>query len=227
MRAFSGLLAVFASLVAQPSLAYERTIYIPRSVMMYSQQYNFSSDNINALLDLKQKHPDIKVRLGKIVLSPGDDGSILCRTWFPISPAEKLPFGEFIKAALISELTEAGIYSESEGRALSLQFESIDFSSFGAGKWSFRASLSVENKEAQMFSHEHRFELAFAASPACRAVARAFMPSVQGFLKSIYHDTRFQELIFPASVVSTQQESSPPLVPPQTSATTESNQRAD
>lgn len=187
-----------SSVLTTPSFGYERTIYIPRSVTLFSQPYQFSSDNINALGELKQRNPAIKIKFGEVALAKGDDGSIYCRGWFPITTEKNVPFGEFVKTALISELTEAGMHSDLDGQTLSLRFENIDFNTVGSGKWTFRAELSAANKKAEIFSYEHTFESAFVAATACRAVANAFVPGIQGFLRSIYKDARFYELVAPA-----------------------------
>lgn len=183
--------------LATPSFGYEQTIYIPRSVTLFSQPYHFSSDNINALRELKQRNPAIKVKFGEIALAKGDDGSKYCRGWFPITTEKNVPFGEFVKTALMSELAEAGMHSDLDGQTLSLRFESIDFNTVGSGKWTFSAELSTANRKAEVFSYEHTFESFFIAAAACRAVANAFVPGIQGFLRSIYKDARFYELVTP------------------------------
>jgi hypothetical protein len=207
MKSFPMLVLLSAFLTTNIAHA-QTTIYIPAQVTMNSQGYNTPADNLNALAELKQKNPGVKVKMGKIVLPPGDDGTIYCRTYFPIKPGSAVSFGGYVNAALFSELKQADLYSENDGRALSIQFETIDFTSFGEGKWMFKASLSVDDKAVQTFSYQHPFELSFMAAKACGAVTRALAPGVQAFLKSIYTDARFQELL-----ASSQAEGAKPVAP--------------
>lgn len=193
MRILPVLALIVSCLVTPPSLSYDRFIYIPRSVTIYSQQYDFSSENIAALAGFKNS--GVKLKVAQFRPASGDDGSMLCRGWFPIVPTSGVSFSEFVKTALTNELTEAGIYSENDGLELSVQVESIDFNSFGSGKWTYRATLATLTKGPQVFSYEHPFDTPFTAAAACRAVASAFVPGVQGFLRAIYADPRFHELL--------------------------------
>lgn len=171
------------------------TIYLPRRVTIYAQNYSLAEKNLAALSDLKAK--GIKFKLGTFTPAEGDKGSLMCRSWFPVNAPSGISFSEFLNAALVSELSEVGVYSESEGIELSLKVESIDFESFGSGKWIFRASITTAKKEPLVITYEHPFEIAFAAPAACRAVGSAFMPGTQAFLNAIYSDPKFLVLFEP------------------------------
>lgn len=192
MEAFPYILMAVLTIATSQAYAYERTIYIPRSVTIHSNQYTISKPNMEALTAIKSA--GVKLYVGQFTPATGDDGSIMCRGWFPIAPKRGVSFSEFLKSALTSELTEAGIYSETEGTELSIQIEEIDFTSAFSGMWKFRVRIATAKKEAAVFTFERSFENSYAAAAACASVGAAFVPSVQEFLNSIYSNQKFLDL---------------------------------
>lgn len=194
----STVLTGFMLLSAAPVLAASRLLTLPIPVTLYSQPYSMGEESFAALTDLKEA--GVKLKLTPFVPSrPEDEPSTWCRGWFPVVPQQDVTYKEFVFGALQYELTSAGLYSETEGLELTLQTQLVDFNSQFKGKWIYKAVVTVQGRQQPLqLSYEFPFEVSMGAVYACKEVSDAFVPSVRGFLKTIYTDARFRELVLPA-----------------------------
>jgi hypothetical protein len=102
----------------------------------------------------------------------------------------------FIREALIDELKQSGIYSDSASTDLTIHFDQIDFTSAFTGNWVISAQFTIADKPP--FSVATNYGIAdvnWGPSLACSNTAAAFVPAVQNFLKALFLDPRFKEAI--------------------------------
>lgn len=184
-------------MIVYPSGIGKPGIYIPGFRTYSTNWYRTSSQNVAALKELQQSIPLIRIA-GFGAASPGET-TLVCRLSFPVYLPNKMAHEVFLAEAMRAELLEAGLYSEDAPVALSGHLVSMDFNSFGTGKWTIEAKFAVEGKEPVTIKHEYTYPISMTAVNACGDVSRALVPALQSFLLAVYRDEGFRELLQPAA----------------------------
>jgi hypothetical protein len=178
------------------SLAYAATpavIYVPGFQAFKADQYIVDTENLSALKVIKEKFSPFKI--SGFTTSMKGDNWLVCRMSFPVYPPGKVPYQEFLAEAMRAELVEAGLYSDESKVGIRGHVVSLDFSSFGIGKWTIEVRFEADQKESVTIKHEYSFPLSFLATKSCENVTNALVPAIQGFLNAVYKDEKFAALL--------------------------------
>lgn len=167
-------------------------IYIPGFRTYSTSTYHTSSQNIELLKQLGKTLPPLRIA-GFSATSPGET-TLVCRLSYPIYLPGKIAHEVYLAESMRAELLEAGLYADTAPIALNGHLVSMDFNSFGTGKWLIEARFSVEGKEPVTIKYEHNYSIGMGAVQACGDVSRALIPALQGFLFAVYGDSKFQAL---------------------------------
>lgn len=189
------LSALASDIVVYPQGTANPGIYVPGFRTYSTNSYSTSSQNVSLLKQLAHSFPQLRIA-GFSAVSPGE-ATLLCRLSFPVYLPGKVAHEVYLAESMRAELSEAGLYADTAPVALLGHLISMDFNSFGIGKWVFEARFSVEGKEPVTIKHEHSYPLGILAVQACRDVTQALVPAMQGFLFTVYSDPKFQDLLRP------------------------------
>ncbi len=170
-----------------------RTTFVPGFHTYFSGQYVAPEKNLSLLREIKEKISIVKI--SDFTANDPDMATLICRMSYPVYAPEKIPFVAFVAGALKDELSKAELYSLDSGVELSGRLNSINFESFGSGKWTIAATFSVPGKEPVVVKHETPFSIPFSAVRACGQVKDNLVPAIQEFLFAVYSDSKFQELL--------------------------------
>ena len=154
-------------------------------------RYYISVDNN---LELK-KHSGAKINISNFDQSAAFYS--FCRGFGPISPADGLSVGEFIKKAFNDEFKMAEIYSSS-GTTISGDVTKIKFSSvrmLTQGYWEIGIQLNSSNGTTMEVENTYHFESGFGGETACNATADALTPAVQDLINKTVRDEKFKRLL--------------------------------
>jgi hypothetical protein len=155
--------------------------------------YSPAEKNIELLNELKKTTTPIKIS-AFTATTPGIS-KLVCRASYPVNTPDKIAFESFIEGALRTEFSQTGLGTEDAPRQIQAHLDEFDFSSFGTGKWTIKATFTTEGKEPVVIKHEYTYPLSFAAGKACGDVTNALVPAVQSFLFAAYSDPHFVRLI--------------------------------
>lgn len=189
--------AAYASgdMIVYPNGMGKPGVYVPGFRTYSTNWYSTSSQNVAVLKEMRQSIPPIRIA-GFGAASPGKT-TLVCRLSFPVYLPGKMAHEVFLAEAMQAELLEAGLYSENAPVAVNGHLVSMDFNSFGTGKWKIEAKFEVEGKEPVTIKYEYTYPISMTAVNACGDVSRALVPALQGFLLTVYSDTGFKALLQP------------------------------
>jgi hypothetical protein len=125
----------------------------------------------------------------------------------PVQLPEGQSFESYIKNALVSELKDAGLYSESARTELNGHLEMVELNAGeksrgsmvpGSAWWLIRIKFTMAG-DGDSFTVENRrrFLPAFSADKACLQVAQQFVPAVQDVLRQLFNHPSFRKGIRP------------------------------
>jgi hypothetical protein len=131
--------------------------------------------------------------------SPGRS-EINCRDVKPIKTPDGEPFEEFIRKALVAELTIAEVYAPTApvmltGRLESIAFSSGTFPTAAGAAWRIRLVVASSNGRTLTVSEDYKFTSSYIGDVACNQTAHALMPAVQNLVGKIVRDPGFAELL--------------------------------
>ena len=184
------LLAPSAGAWAAGSYVPTYTISIPGFRSYVASGYTPSARNIEFIKEMKAKAPAL--RLLKFDLTKNNKDMLLCRASFPVYGPNKTPFASLVEAAANLELVESGLAAQ-DSPTIQATLDEFDFSSFGTGKWTLRATLTANGKPPLVVSHETTYPVSGGAVAGCTDVTRALVPGIEAFLYALYTDPRFVE----------------------------------
>lgn len=187
--------ALASDIVVYPHGTANPGIYVPGFRTYSTDSYITSRQNVSLLKELGHVIPQLRIA-GFSSASPGET-ALLCRLSFPVYLPGKVAHEVYLAESMRAELSEAGLYADTAPVALLGHLVSMDFNSFGTGKWVLEARFFVEGKEPVTIKYEHGFPLGVLAVQACRDVTHALVPAMQGFLFTVYSDPKFQNLLRP------------------------------
>ena len=153
-------------------------------------RYGVSVENNAALKKLGAQ----KVAVGKFTATEPGRTEIPCRAVGPIKTPDRRPFEDYIRQALIDELTVAELFAEPAPVALTGKVDKIDFDSM-KGLWFIDLTLTSSNGSSLSASDKYSYEFTYMAETACARTAKYFVPAVQVLIGKIVHDPKFAELL--------------------------------
>ncbi len=168
------------------------TIAIPGFRSYVATGYTPSARNIEFIKALKTPAPSL--RLLKFDLAKNNKDMLLCRASFPVYGPNKTPFAALLEAAANLELVESGLAAQ-DAATVQATLDEFDFSSFGTGKWTMRATLTSPGKPPLVVSHEYTYPVSGGAVAGCTDVMNALVPGIEAFLYALYTDPRFAETL--------------------------------
>lgn len=189
------LLAALISMFSAQVSAQSRTgpMFLQGYRTYFAGQYVAPEKNLTMLREIKSKMP--KIRIADFSADDPAMNALLCRMSWPLYAPAKLPYTMFLAGAMRDELTREGLYSSDDGIEVAGRLDSINFDSFGSGKWTIAATFSVEGKTPVTVKHETTFPVGFGAPSACKSVRDNLVPAMQEFLFAVYSDPQFQALM--------------------------------
>lgn len=173
--------------------AQTHTLYIQAFRTYFAGEYVAPEKNLALLREIKDRMP--KIRIADFGADDPDMATLVCRMSWPLYAPAKLPYTLFLAGAMRDELTREGLYSSDDGVVVTGHLDSMNFESFGSGKWKIAATFSVEGKTPVTVKHETTFPVTFGAAGACRSVRDQLVPAMQEFLFAVYSDPQFQALV--------------------------------
>ena len=122
---------------------------------------------------------------------------LMCRMSYPVYGPGKTPFASLLEAAANLELAGSGLSVPEAGR-VQATLDEFDFSSVGGGQWTLRATLRSPGMDPLTVQHVHTYPVSAGAVAGCTDVTNAMVPAIESFLRTLYADARFVELMQPA-----------------------------
>lgn len=174
--------------LAHRKIAEIRTIYVPAFRTYFANEYKLSERNVAFL-------KSISAKMGPFHLSIGSSQTTdvrYCRASYPIYMPGKVTYESFLAEAMKAEMAEAGMITEAVGAPVVMSITTMDFTSFGTGKWSIEAMVSTQGDNNLVIKHEVEFPVSLEAGAACGQVARALVSTMQEFFYLIYSSAVFQ-----------------------------------
>ncbi len=160
-----------------------------------SQPYTPSAANIE---DIKQltSGSTIKMSVGNFTADKDVQASIMCRGEGPVSAPGGKTFEQYIKDAIVQELTIARIFDQSSDRKLTAVLNQIDFSSaMSGGRWDIMMTFSAKEVEPFVIRITYPFDSSFVAYTACNEVAQALPLATQKLINELIKHPSFLKII--------------------------------
>lgn len=137
-----------------------------------------------------------KVSVGNFTSYKDVPKSIMCRGEGPVSAPNNKSFEQYIKDALVEELTIARILDETSDRQLAATLNKIDFSSaLSGGSWDIRMTFSAKDVEPFVVTISYPFDSSFVAYTACNQVAQALPFATQKLINELIKHPSFKKVI--------------------------------
>ena len=159
-------------------------------------QYKASTKNVVAIEDYVRESA-AKVKTSDFTSAPGVEGSPWCRANGPVSFGSGKTAAQFIQEALQEELFLAKAYASNAPVSIGGTVDKLTFSSVSPASWDIGLTLTSSNGQTLRVENSHRFDTSWDAWSACKNVADAFAPAVQGTLAKAVSDPRFKSLLLP------------------------------
>lgn len=169
-----------------------KTIAVPGFRTYIATGYAPSEKNIEFLKGLKEKVGSPK--LLAFDATKNNKNMLLCRASFPVYGSNKTPFASLIEAAANMELVASGLATPDAPR-IPASLDEFDFSSFGGGKWSIDATLTVDAKPPLTVKSVYTYPVSAGAVNGCTDVMNALPAGIEAFLLKLYSDPGFLEVL--------------------------------
>ena len=193
LNAFILLAAALPSLAADRPAPYgTNTIHLPGFRTYAASGYVASASNIELIRGLGTQAPGL--RLVAFDTSKNNPALLMCRMSYPVHGPGKTPFASLLEAAANLQLAGSGL-AVPEAARVQATLDEFDFSSFGGGKWTLRATLLAPGRDPLTVQHVHTSAVPAGAVAGCADVTNAMVPAIESFLHSLYADARFAELM--------------------------------
>lgn len=157
-------------------------------------QYKASTRNVIQIEEYV-RDTGAKVKTNEFTAAPGVESSPLCRANGPISLGSGKTPAEFIREAFQEELFLAKAYAGNAPVSIGGRIDKLSFSSISPASWEIDMTLTSSNGHSLQVENSHRFDTSWDAWSACKNVADAFAPAVQGTLSKAVNDPRFKTLL--------------------------------
>jgi hypothetical protein len=157
-----------------------------------TSRYAISVENVTYLRAFRGQ---TTVAVGEFSAAEPGRSEITCRAAGPIKTPDGEPFEQFIRKALIADMTIAEVYSPIAPVILKGRLDSIDFSSLTDAGWSIALTILSSNGKSISVQEVYLFKSGFDAMTACRETATALMPAVQNVVNKVIRHPDFPTLI--------------------------------
>ncbi|HEY7038778.1 MAG TPA: hypothetical protein VID28_08010 [Methylomirabilota bacterium] len=153
-------------------------------------RYGVSVENNAAL----KKLGGAKVAVGPFTAAEPGKKEISCRAVGPIKTPDEQPFEDWIRKALIDELTVADLLVDSAPVTLTGKVNKIDFDSM-AGDWFLDLTVTSSNGRSLSVANTYNYGFTYVGETACARTAKSFAPAVQVLIGKLVYDARFADLL--------------------------------
>jgi hypothetical protein len=119
----------------------------------------------------------------------------MCRGVGPIKTPDGEAFEEFVRKALVDELTIAEVYASDARTTITGRLDSIDFSSGMGATWNIGLTITSSNGQTLSVSEEYKYTSSYYGETACNQTAHALMPAVQNVVGKVIRHPNFPELL--------------------------------
>lgn len=161
--------------------------------------YRTSADNLSRLKNWEGR----KISVGQFTDGGRDKASFMCRDVGLIQAPDESTFASYIQDALVKELKEAGLYSESSDLVVTGVVNHLDYqsdaedwgASLNSGIWEISLTLVSSRGGSMTVNEEYKFNTNWNTKAACDKSAQAFMPAVQHLIYKIVSSKEFAGLL--------------------------------
>jgi hypothetical protein len=146
-----------------------------------ASRYTISAETVSALRVFRGQ----SVSVGPFTTATSSKNDIMCRRVGPITTPDGEPFEQYIRKALIDELTIAEMYAPSAPVTISGRLEEIDFASglyWADAGWKIALTLASSNGHQLAIREEYAFKGSYGGETGCQQTAQALMPAVQNLV---------------------------------------------
>lgn len=160
-----------------------------------AERYQPSANNLTKLRAIAPA----QISVGRFIEAPAVAKTEIVCGANTISPPDGQSFAEYVRAALISELRLAGIYSETSSSVLSgrLTEVSLDSSPFAAtATWILALELQGNGKTVSA-ADQYSFRSTTMNTTSCEASTRRLHDAVQNVVSKAIQDRGFSGLVSP------------------------------
>ena len=157
-------------------------------------RYSISPETVSAL----RVYRPLTVAVGPFTGARPGESEITCRAVGPIKTPDGEPFEEFVRRALIAELTIAELYASSAPITLTGHLQRLDFTSgvyFSDAAWDLALMLKSSNGKSLVASEHYAFKASYGGDAGCQNTAQALMPAIQNLVGKAVRDPAFPELV--------------------------------
>jgi hypothetical protein len=152
--------------------------------------YGVSVENATGL----KKYRGQTVKVGAFTAAEPGKTEISCRAVGPITTPDKRPFEEYIRKALIDELTVAELLADSAPITLAGKLNNVDFNST-SGDWLLDLTVTSSNGRSLNVTEKYSYGFTYMGETACARTAKAFVPAVQLLIGKLVYHPEFPELL--------------------------------
>jgi len=154
-------------------------------------RYAVSTGNVAELRKIKST----PVAIGSFITAGSDVAdSIFCRAVGPIKTPDGETYADYIKKALVSELTMVEMYDAKSAVVLSGELTTFSFDSH-RGVWDMALRLKSSNGKQLSVSEKYDYGFNWFALVACAQTAQAGMSAVQNLIHKAVSDPGFSSLL--------------------------------
>jgi hypothetical protein len=132
------------------------------------------------------------IRVGKFRMAR--DPEVRCAPMATIETPTGEPFSSYVRDALVSELSVAGVYSESAPVTLTGVVQNVEPLASSQGEWRIVLDVMSSNGISVQIDARHAFTRARGDS-LCALAAEELMPAVQELVAKLVNDQRFKALV--------------------------------
>ena len=161
--------------------------------------YHTSADNLSILKRWEGK----EISVGQFTDGGKDKASFMCRDVGLIKMPDETTFASYIQDALVKELKEAGLYSESSSQMITGVVNHLDIKSgaedwgpsLSSGIWEISLTLISSTGSSMKANEGYRFNTHWNTKSACEKSAQSFMPAVQRLIYKAVSSKEFSGLL--------------------------------
>lgn len=145
---------------------------------------------------LKEMNADVKVNISDFTQSDQVIVNRACRLAGPVRVTGGKKFADYLKDALVEELSSAEMYGNVSDIEISGKILNASFSSITPAKWIINADFYTnEDQKLVSINTEYSFGTSWTAMGACRNVAEAFPYAVEQHVNELITSSEFKELL--------------------------------
>ncbi|WP_035383944.1 hypothetical protein [Ferriphaselus sp. R-1] len=143
-----------------------------------TNRYSMSADNVMAA----RSWNGVMVNVGNFTEAPNTKAS--CNYKGPINTIDGESYGQFVRNALVSELTIAGAYSESAPITITGRLDRLDNATAFDTSWSLDVTLTSSNGKSASVKETYKYHgsIVGTTDSTCSAAAAGFVPAVQNLV---------------------------------------------